>query len=133
MVRALLETEGNQEASYFLSGSYWRCPSFRFKFSSLYVYFLSLGLQSVHLCLILFRCLNDCCSVFRVKKKKMVKLHLLAIYSLISFNLFRRQSPFAQQELILCIVAESQAQLEKLPGAELLLLKLLALLKFYGK
>jgi hypothetical protein len=47
----------------------------------------------VNSCLFLFHCLNDCCSIFHVKKKKMVK-PLSAGYP----NLIHSQ--FAQQRLI---------------------------------
>jgi hypothetical protein len=68
--------------------------------------------MSVYLCLLLF-CLNDCCSVFHVEKK-WLKLYLLAVHPLIYFNLFKKQSQFAQQKMMLhCTVAGIQVQLEK--------------------
>ena len=67
-------------------------------------YWLSLMYQFVHmsvnLCLLLFCCLNDCCSVFHVEKK-CLKLYLLAVHPLICFNLFKRQSHFGKQKLII--------------------------------
>lgn len=47
----------------------------------------------VNSCLFLFRCLNDCCSMFRVEKKKKLNLDLLAFHLL-------TQSQFTQQRLI---------------------------------
>jgi hypothetical protein len=44
--------------------------------------------------------LNDCCSVFHVEKKKWLKLYLLDVHPLILFNLFKRDSQFAQQKLV---------------------------------
>ena len=70
--------------------------------SSGYIKFSTLSVLSVfgapicprvNLCLFLFCCLNDCCSMFHVEKKKWLKLYLLAIHLLI-------QSQFAQQRLI---------------------------------
>ena len=82
-----------------ISGSLWDT-----KFYSLSVYYLFLVHQIVHMsvnsCLFLFCCLNDCCSVFHVEKK-CLKLYLLAVHPLICFNLFKRQSHFGKQKLII--------------------------------
>jgi hypothetical protein len=94
--RALPEAEGNQETSCFLSG-----PTGDF-LSSGFIKFLSLYKLSVlgapicpcvNLCLFSLRCLNDCCSMLHVEKKKWLKLYLLAIHLLIL-------SQFAQWRLI---------------------------------
>jgi hypothetical protein len=70
--------------------------------SSDYINFSTLSVLSVfgvpicprvNSCLFLFRCLNDCCSIFHVEKKIWLKLYLLALHLLI-------QSQFAQQRLI---------------------------------
>ena len=65
------------------------------KFSTLFVLsvFGAPICPRVNSCLFLFRCLNDCCSMFRVEKKKKLNLDLLAFHLLI-------QSQFAQQRLI---------------------------------
>ena len=108
--RALLGTEGKRETSCFLSGSYGDILSsgqdiwvplihqVLFPLCLLSVLGVPFVHMSVYLCLFLFCCLNDCCSVFHVEKK-WLKLHLLAVHPLIQFNLFKRQSQFAQQKL----------------------------------
>ena len=71
------------------------------KFPSLSVLFGAPICPRVNLCLFLFRCLHDCCSMFHVEKKKWLKLYLLAIHLLI-------QSQFAQWRLIKVVLNLSQ-------------------------
>ena len=65
------------------------------KFSTLFVLsvFGAPICPRVNSCLFLFRCLNDCCSMFRVEKKKKLNLDQLAFHLL-------TQSQFTQQRLI---------------------------------
>ena len=109
--RALLGTGGNRETPCFLSVSYgdilssgqdiW-VPLRHQVLIPVYCLFLvhQIVHMSVNLCLFLFCCLNECCSVFHVEKYKCLKLYLLGVHPLIQFNLFQRQSQFAQQKLI---------------------------------
>ena len=86
----LPETERNRGMPCFTL-----CP-LQEKFSTLFVLsmFGAPICPCVNSCLFLFHCLNDCCSMFHVeKKKKWLKLYLLAIHLLI-------QSQFIQQRLI---------------------------------
>ena len=110
--RALLGTEGKWEMSYFLSGSYGDilssgqviCVPLRHQVLFPVCPFSVFGAPNFHMsvnsCLFLFCCLNDYCSVFHVEKYKCLKLYLLGVHPLIQFNLFQRQSQFAQQKLI---------------------------------
>lgn len=88
-------TEGNLETSCFLSGPTGdTLSSGHIKLSTLSVLpvFAAPICPRVNSCLFFFRCLNDCCPVFHVEKKKMVKTLSAGYPSLDSVSVYTAEA-----------------------------------------